>query len=142
LLSQKSWQHAGITSAYAWSQRILHVQSIDCQSNSQSNVISCPKQRHFMSKATAKATSFHVHPRKAKTSTACLAPYRQLQWRKGTSRQCQRRMTSAFLSMTSALLSASHVGGTAVLSATANGGINFPPVHVVGSTFRHCLWRK
>jgi hypothetical protein len=28
----------------AWSQRILHVQSIDCQSNSQSNVISCPKQ--------------------------------------------------------------------------------------------------
>jgi hypothetical protein len=52
-------------SAYAWSQRILHVQSIDCQSN----VISCPKQRHFMSKAIAKATSFHVHPRKAK---ACL----------------------------------------------------------------------
>jgi hypothetical protein len=69
LLLQKSWQHAGITSAYAWSQRILHVHP----------------------KATAKATSFHVHPRKAKASSASLAPYRQLQWRKGTSRQCQRR---------------------------------------------------
>jgi hypothetical protein len=62
LLLQKSWQHAGITSAYAWSQRILHVHP-EQQPKQQ------PKQRHFMSKATAKATSFHVHPRKAKAST-------------------------------------------------------------------------